>query len=431
MSEKYSTIHQHEPLRTPSEWGTPGKRYTAQLEELFDDLYSRLNRLKLTDLSKSLRTIITESADGVQTNRTAIEQTNKQIKLLASQENLNELTGLVNKHESRITQNANAISLKVSAGDIASSINQTAQSVLIDASKINLSGYVTISSLGDGGTTAIDGSRITTGTVAAARIDVDNLHVKHLNGADGTFSGSLTAETTYCNNLLLKAGYQMRVGNIVVNENGLYFTYGGNIDYSHWWVDIDTYGESHMHTDGSFYIDSHPNYPMILTAGNFWFYITQNSYGIGFDSYYGYSEVSFLPADDRTCNIGCGPISSQGVASRIFDYAGIRYIYCPDGVHAGSSRTIKHDIEPIDDVSSIIDALVAVRFKLNDDKKDKTRVGLIYEDTKDILPEICDEQVAGDMSTAGIDYAALTPILLKEVQSLRSRVSELEAASKI
>ena len=43
--------------------------------------------------------------------------------------------------------NGEAITSKVSAGDIASTINQTAQSVLISASKINLTGYVTATEL--------------------------------------------------------------------------------------------------------------------------------------------------------------------------------------------------------------------------------------------------------------------------------------------
>ena len=48
---------------------------------------------------------------------------------------------------SRIDMNAEQITLKVNKGDISSTINQTAQSVQINASKINLSGYVTASEL--------------------------------------------------------------------------------------------------------------------------------------------------------------------------------------------------------------------------------------------------------------------------------------------
>lgn len=49
--------------------------------------------------------------------------------------------------ESSITQNANEISLRVKKGEIASTINQTAQGVLISASRINLEGYVTATEL--------------------------------------------------------------------------------------------------------------------------------------------------------------------------------------------------------------------------------------------------------------------------------------------
>ena len=86
---------------------------------------------------------------------------------------------------------AEGVQSTVTKDNIISTINQSAESVSINASKIDLSGYVTINSLKSGGTTEIDGGRIKTGTVAAARIDVDNLYVKHLSAADGTFSGTL------------------------------------------------------------------------------------------------------------------------------------------------------------------------------------------------------------------------------------------------
>lgn len=86
---------------------------------------------------------------------------------------------------------AEGVQSTVTKDNIISTINQSAEAVSINASKIDLSGYVTINSLKSGGTTEIDGGRITTGTIAAARIDVDNLYVKHLSAADGTFSGTL------------------------------------------------------------------------------------------------------------------------------------------------------------------------------------------------------------------------------------------------
>lgn len=72
--------------------------------------------------------------------------------------------------EANITALGEQITSKVSKGDIASTINQTAQSVLIDAQKINLQGYLTITDVGSGGTTVISGDRITTGTISADRV---------------------------------------------------------------------------------------------------------------------------------------------------------------------------------------------------------------------------------------------------------------------
>lgn len=103
---------------------------------------------------------------------------------------------------------AEGVQSTVTKDNIISTINQSAESVSIDASKINLTGYVTVNSLKAGGTTQIDGGRITTGKVAAARIDVDNLYVKHLSAADGTFSGTLQAVNgTFLGTLQGVSGY--------------------------------------------------------------------------------------------------------------------------------------------------------------------------------------------------------------------------------
>lgn len=69
--------------------------------------------------------------------------------------------------QSDITALSNQISSKVSAGDIASTINQTAQSVLINASKINMSGFVEFSDLSTSGSSTINGDNVSTGTISA------------------------------------------------------------------------------------------------------------------------------------------------------------------------------------------------------------------------------------------------------------------------
>lgn len=119
---------------------------------------------------------------------------------------------------------AEGVQSTVTKDNIISTINQSAESVSINASKIDLTGYVTISSLKAGGTTQIDGGRITTGKVAAARIDVDNLYVKHLSAADGTFTGTLSAVTgTFTN--LDAAGYRVHLGTDYISINGVEIGY--------------------------------------------------------------------------------------------------------------------------------------------------------------------------------------------------------------
>ena len=59
---------------------------------------------------------------------------------------------------------------KVSKGEVISSINLSPESATIQASKINLQGYVTASDLAGSGTTIINGANITTGTISANRV---------------------------------------------------------------------------------------------------------------------------------------------------------------------------------------------------------------------------------------------------------------------
>ena len=76
-------------------------------------------------------------------------------------------------------------------------------------------------------------------------------------------------------------------------------------------------------------------------------------------------------------------------------------------------------MEPIGDK---IDKLEPVTFIYKKDKDGKRRTGLIYEDTINVMPEICTEN-DGDKA---INYVEMIPMLLKEIQDLRARVKALE-----
>lgn len=97
------------------------------------------------------------------------------------------------------------------------------------------------------------------------------------------------------------------------------------------------------------------------------------------------------------------------------------YIYY-DTLVQNSSKDIKHDIKPLEPVGEKLDKLNPVTFVYDEDKNERKRMGLIYEDTVEVMPEICTK----DESNKAINYVELIPALLKEIQELRLRVKTLE-----
>jgi hypothetical protein len=91
-----------------------------------------------------------------------------------------------------------------------------------------------------------------------------------------------------------------------------------------------------------------------------------------------------------------------------------------------SSRDIKHDINPLADMGDLIDRLTPVSFVYNADTNERKHLGLIFEDTLPVMPDICVGNEYGAPEDKSINYTELIPVLLKEIQSLRARVKELE-----
>ena len=94
------------------------------------------------------------------------------ITLKASQTDLDAMGNRVSSAESSIKVNADNIELKVSKGGVISAINQTAESIKISASKIELSGYVTASEFSS---LKADLANVTSGTVQASHLYTQNL----------------------------------------------------------------------------------------------------------------------------------------------------------------------------------------------------------------------------------------------------------------
>ena len=173
MSDKYSTIRQHEPLRVPDGWGAKEKRLIAQLEEILDDIYSRFGRLKITDMSKPLQNDIEKAAnatfeiehleDGLKAkaDKTTVDgqfatmqkQTAEALLTKASSEARNELTGRVEKNETSIVTNAKGITALVEGDTPAGAVSTTTVTVNKNGFHLNTDGTFTV----DSGNFSLDG----------------------------------------------------------------------------------------------------------------------------------------------------------------------------------------------------------------------------------------------------------------------------------
>lgn len=94
-----------------------------------------------------------------------------------------------NSSASMFKQTADEISLKVDTDGVIGAINLSSESATIDASKVNLNGYVTITNLTDSSDTTIttiDGGKIATGSITAGKIAAGSITANKLAIGDYT-----------------------------------------------------------------------------------------------------------------------------------------------------------------------------------------------------------------------------------------------------
>ena len=290
---------------------------------------------------------------------------------------------------------AEGVQSTVTKDNIISTINQSAESVSIDASKINLTGYVTVNSLKAGGTTQIDGGRITTGTIAAERIDltgyvtvnslkaggttqidggrittgtiaaeridVDNLYVKHLSAADGTFSGTLQGVNgTFLGTLQGVSGYF----NTLSTSSGAVNFYTNYIDIS--------------------------------------------GVQIGYAAQY--SDVCVVPTGAGVGNIGVGDYYWDQVKANRF-------------AQASSERYKKNILNAADSDFSDIAEIRIVTYE-NKNGKSGRQIGVIAEELYKVFPYAVCLNDAGEPD--GVEYGKLSLLAIEAIQKLERRVKKLE-----
>jgi hypothetical protein len=92
--------------------------------------------------------------------------------------------------------------------------------------------------------------------------------------------------------------------------------------------------------------------------------------------------------------------------------------------NTSSDARLKHDIIDAPEASDLIDAIKVRSFKWNVDDSEQ-RYGMIAQELVEVAPEAV-HQPENEKHMMGVDYSKLVPMLVKEIQSLRARVAQLE-----
>jgi hypothetical protein len=93
--------------------------------------------------------------------------------------------------------------------------------------------------------------------------------------------------------------------------------------------------------------------------------------------------------------------------------------------NTSSDQRLKENIADADDAGSKIDAIQVRKFDWKVDGSHQD-YGMVAQELQAVAPEAV-HQPADSEEMMGVDYSKLVPMMLKEIQSLRARVSELES----
>ena len=92
-----------------------------------------------------------------------------------------------------------------------------------------------------------------------------------------------------------------------------------------------------------------------------------------------------------------------------------------------SSIALKHDVNIIDNALDKLNALRGVSFKYNHDGRESA--GVIAEDVREVLPEavkVIPPHLGSKEKSLGVNYGALTSILIEAIKELTAKVEKLE-----
>lgn len=307
---------------------------------------------------------------------------------------------------STITQTAEQIATRVATTDyngntIASIINQTATTIKLSASKLELSGYTTFSNLANAGETTINGSNITTGTLNASLITTGTLNADRIN------TNTLNVNKLQTGTTLGGAGLiAFNSGNITlygssINDASLNFNYNGAI------TRIYNYGSNAIGISSNLYIGGNITIDGNITSVN------------------GINSQTILPRANNTYSLGASSFRWSS-------------IWQTSGAVTGSDRVLKKDIQPIDESVEFIKALKPVSYVMKDGNSGRTHYGFIAQEVKQALDKVGKDRALyidpvvkeipenGAGYAKGLRYDEFIAPAISVIQNLLYRVEELE-----
>lgn len=338
---------------------------------------------------------------------------------------------------SRLEQYVDSITLSVSNGSTSSTISLKAGSVTIASQNISMSGLVTYTGL-SGGTTTIDGACIKTGTISANRLDLTGAITfsdlstsvqNDINDAydmardakdvaynvDDTVSGWTYRGTTYIDGSMIQTGTvmaSMLVGGeirlLTDDEDFAGYIALSGASSSTYKVIYGGLGATQLVAeDGDVYIEAYG-------------YVTLD----GADGITARSD--FYPSSDGRYNLGDPSFYWDNV-------------YANTSTATSSDRNRKNTITyDMSKYSALFDALRPTPYKLNDGTSGRTHLGLIAQDVEKAMQEtgistlgfagLIKSYIGDGNYRYALRYEEFIAMLIHEVQSLKQRVAELEAA---
>ena len=291
---------------------------------------------------------------------------------------------------STLTQTVNGFSLSVSNGTSSSTIKLMSGSTVISSKRISFSGMVTFSDLSTKGSTTINGSNITTGTISVDRIKLYGDMRVYKSASDNAGAGSI----------------------------GYYET--GSASGMHFWT---SGGEVAISGDGVSMKWTGTKNQIYVVSGAVGFIVTDSSA----DMSYRLIPNGFYPGAST---------ATLGTPTKLWGQ-----VYSTNSAISQSDANRKNSIEDLPEkYLTLFDRLIPRRYKLNDGTSDRYHVGFIAQEVEAAMTAAgvysqefggfvkdTDEETGEDIYF--LRYEEFIGILVAKINALETRINALEVTA--